>query len=328
VNRRKSFLTVMDWHCSRNDNKKAARRVGGEEERKGVYCLMSDRENYSISPGIREGLCSDEDKDFRDAREAIRACLGYDIEIQVFQNVRGLIIDYHAVRYTQGSIYSTFVAWVLGAAREKVSVWSYGQKEIAHVELEKRIDAEASTCEERWRRKEKELRIPPRKDKDNLFAVLNDVGWLESRTRHRDEEVHRLSIERMEAMRRKCTMAELDRIEKKLKMAALKAREKLQLELQGCWQKILSNTHVIPIVRHIQPCARAASRARHSAPRQTFAGSGGGGDSDDGDSDCSDPPEQPHPVTFHLIRSKRPNNSPHPWRTLGFLCMAERRHAA
>jgi hypothetical protein len=293
---------------------------------------VSDHENYNASLENREDIrklaCGfhaerrntppSEDKAFQEVREAIRECLGYDIEIQVFHDVRELIVEFLAVCFSQGSIYSTFVSWVLGANREKVSIWEYGQKEIVRKitrkEHEKRIDAESSTCEERWRRKEKELGIPARKDGDALFAVLNDVAWLESRTGHCDEETHRLGNERVKAMRRENGESELDDIEKKLKVAALEARRRLQLKLQELQrQKVFSNARAKQMITRPTPCARTASRAHRGASRPTFTKSAeGGGTSDDGDSDSSDsdPPapgaraHHPSSVTLYPQKSK------------------------
>ncbi|MDR1515355.1 MAG: hypothetical protein LBS45_06640 [Synergistaceae bacterium] len=259
----------------------------------------------------------------------------YNVPLEKQEDIRKLVYDLYAARGyappSEEDIIRVCASWVHGAKLDNVSILEFAKGEIADFELEKKIDAESTTCEERRQRIERELGITA-EDQGTLDIAMDDLEWLEVRTGRKNEEIHRLSDETLLLLGQHHSDPEdenarnaYEHSAEKLESEVSKAKKRLQLVLRRQQkQNIKSSVNVS--VKHIQPCARTASRAHNSAPRPTFTGSGGGGsvnDDDDGDTDCSDPPLVPYPIC-----PKQLNSTLHPWLVPGSWLITEGRRAA
>jgi hypothetical protein len=175
-----------------------------------------------------------------------------------------------------------------------MSALEFGKEQIAIVELEKKIDAESETVEERRQRIENELNVPT-EEQGTFDIALDDIAWLESKTGCRIEEIHRLSSEYDNLAGLFYQNPDDEELKKafeyygdKLESMLSETKKYLQSVLARQQKQSVKSSMGVP-VKHIQPCARTASRARRSVARPTGGGGGGpGGDDDDGDPDSSD----------------------------------------
>lgn len=236
---------------------------------------MSDRENYNASQEDKEGL-----------RELYRK----------YCEVASMPPP------SEEKIDEVCAIWSGIAKSEKVSAREYFQKEIAFCELEKKINAESETCEERRRRLENELGLPTEESgiMGTLDIAMDDIEWLEAKTGCKVEEVHHLSDEYDKLINfvyqnpgNEEAESALERLGDEVESLFSKTKERLQSVL-AFQQKQSVKPPVVAPVKHARLCARTASRAHRGAARPTFTqsgggGSGGGGDDDDGGSDSSDP---------------------------------------
>jgi hypothetical protein len=252
---------------------------------------MSDRENCNISLENQE-----------DVRK-----IAYEFKLAT-----------QSVSPSEEEIDRVCLIWGAMGSRIGVSALEFGKEQVALHELEKKIDAESETLEERRRRIENELGIPT-EEQGSLDIAMDDFEWLEAKTGCRIEEIHQASAEHKhlcEICYANPDNAEakrlLEHFTKKVESALSEAKKHLQSMLELQQKQSVKPVMNVP-VKHTTPCARTASRAHRGASRPTFTQQGGGGSGDDdGDSDSSDSdPPGPgararylQPLTSHSKRNK------------------------
>ena len=249
----------------------------------------------------------------------------YNVSSELPEDLRKLICEFRAAigkaPPSEKEIETTCAIWRHGGAMENTSALDFGKSQIADVELEKRIDAESETLEERRRRIENELGIPsgPSEMMGTLDIAMDELELLEAKTGIGMKEIHDLDSHVTQLMGLSYENPDDEKVKDayerstdELESTISKATEYLQSVL--ALQQKQSVKHPVDIpVKHIQQRARVASRTHHSATRPTPTGGGGGsGEGDDGDPDSSDS-DPPAPgarahhipsVTFHFKRNK------------------------
>jgi hypothetical protein len=239
------------------------------------------------------------------------------------EELRRLVCEIYAELHggavpSEEEIEMSCAVWEYVAKFENMSALECAKRDRTDRELEKKIDAESKTLEERRRRIEDELGIPS-EAQGTLDIAMDDFEWLEAKTGCKLEEIHHLFSENEKLLGvyysnpgNEEVKEQFERSSEKFESALFKAKEHLRSMLV-CQQKQSVKPAMNVPIKHTTPCARTASRASHSASRPTFTQNGGGGSGDDGDSDSSDSdPPGPGARAYHLypLTSHSKGNKP------------------